>query len=285
MKRHTIIGLVIGAIALTSVSAVSLNLARSVATPIKSTNGSTMELKFNPPTAAEEAQQWQEIKQRFAAAGITLTPEQEIRIRQAGQQMVRQVQQNLGSDLMPVLGQLIAAATLPAAQGEALLKATGLDQRLATPILAYRDTILQTLTPEQRPLWEERIWKADNAQPQTQPEVPLTVSTPTPAEIAQEWQKTRQLFREAGVPLSPEQETQLQQANHTLQTALKREFEADPNGTFARFFALVLLPQPLADRLGENLIGSSIVNHVRTVHQILTPAQREVWDQSFSQNQ
>lgn len=281
MKRNTFLTVVIGAIALTSIGAFSLSLAHSLTNQVTHSGGN-MAMQINQPTPSEEAQQWETQKQRLRAAGIHLTPEQEAIIRQAQRQMAIEVRQNFGSNPLPLLGQLIAAATLPQAQGEALLKMTGLDQKLAVPILAYRDTVLNTLTPEQRSLWEERIWNAENTQAESD-HVPLEVYPSTPEEKAKEWQKTRQLFQDAGMPLNPEQEAQLQQANDRLQAALEQDFTANPVGTVARFFALTLLPQPVLDRVGGTLLGIAVLTHVETVNQILTAEQRQIWERSFSQ--
>ena len=85
MKRNQLIGVLAGAIALTSLGSVSFAAAQTFNNVKQSLiSNSNTEFKMNELTPAEEAQQWQEMKQKFIDVGINLTPQQETTIRQAG---------------------------------------------------------------------------------------------------------------------------------------------------------------------------------------------------------
>lgn len=252
---------------------------------------------MNELTPAEEAQQWQEMKQRFIDAGIQLTPQQETTIREAQRQLGRDMQQLFQDNPLTTLAQLMAASSLPPEQGEAMMRTTGLDQKLGIPLLAYRNSILNALTPEQRPIWESQIWQngdrevspqENRSQPTNQSmdnPLQITTVTPDPAEQERFWEETKQRFRDAGVPLTPQQEAQMQAADAKLQAALTQEFQANPVGAFARFAAFAMLPASITERIAPDLLGQSVIAYLRSVDQILTPQQQQVWQQRFSNPQ
>jgi Spy/CpxP family protein refolding chaperone len=243
------------------------------------------EFKMDEITPAQEAQEWQEMKQRFVNAGINLTPQQETTIRQAVNQLRADMRPLFQDNPMATIAQLIAAATLPQPQGEALMKTTGLDQRLGMPILAYRDRVLNVLTPEQRSIWESQIWQGgDRYQPTTtETDSPLQITTtaPNPDEQARFWEETKQAFRKAGVPLTPQQEAQMQAADAKLQAELTQEFQTNPVGIFARLAAFAILPASITERIASDLLGQPIIANIQSVDRILTPEQRQIWEQRF----
>jgi hypothetical protein len=287
MKRNKSIGVLAGAIVLTGIGSAGFAVAQSLNTMKQSLFSSInqTEFKMDEITPAQEAQEWQEMKQRFNNAGINLTPQQETTIRQAVRQLGADMRPIFADNPLTTFAQLIAAATLPQPQGEALMKTTGLDQRFGTPLLAYRNTVLNALTSEQRPIWESQIWQnGDRAQATNQSlDNPLQITTAAPdlAEQARFWEETKQRFRDAGVPLTPQQEAQMQAADAKLQADLTQEFQANPVGAFARFAAVAMLPAAITERIAPDLLGQSVITHLRSVDQILTPQQQQIWQQRF----
>lgn len=236
---------------------------------------------MNQLTPAEEAQQWQEMKQKFIDAGINLTPQQETIIRQAQRKLASDMLQVFQDNPLMTLGQLIAASSLPQKQGEEMMKATGLDEKLGYPLLAYRNSVLNALTPEQRPVWEKYVWNREG-QARSSENSQINFNSPDAAEQARQWEAKKQRFRDAGVPLTLQQEAQMQATEAKLQADLDQEFQANPTGTFARFVAVALLPAPITEQFAEGLLGQSVLTHFQSVNQILTPAQQRVWNQGFS---
>ncbi len=283
MKRNQLIGILVGAMMLTGIGTAGFAVAQTLNHDRQSQPSSDNEAEFsmNELTPAEEAQQWQEMKQRFIDAGIQLTPEQETTIQQAQRQLARDMQQLFQDNPLMTLAQLMAAASLPPEQGEAMMRTTGLDQRLGIPILAYRDRVLNALTPEQRPIWEEQIWQGQGEQTQS-PEHQWEVTPADPTEQAKQWEETKQRFVEAGVPLTPQQESQMQFADAKLQADLTQEFQSNPGSTFARFAAVAILPASMTERFAEALMGRSTIEYLQSMDQILTPEQRQIWERSFN---
>jgi hypothetical protein len=107
------------------------------------------------------------------------------------------------------------------------------------------------------------------------------MTAPDLAEQARFWEETKRQFRDAGVPLTPQQEAQMQAADATLQAHLTQEFQANPVGTFARFTAFAMLPAAITERIAPDLLGQPVLTHLRSVDQILTPQQQQIWQQRF----
>jgi Spy/CpxP family protein refolding chaperone len=288
MKRCKLIGALIAATVLTGLGNAGFAMAQtfsSMKQGLLSSSNET-EFKMDEITPAQEAQEWQEMKQRFIDAGINLTPQQESTIRQAVNQLRAEMRPVFQDNPLATFAQLIAAATLPEPQGEALMRTTGLDQRLGTPLLAYRNRVLNALTPEQRPIWESQIWQGgdrpQSENPATDNPLQMTTADPDLAEQDRFWEKTKQRFREAGVPLTPQQEAQIQAADAKLQAELTQEFQTNPVGTFARFAAFAMLPASITERIASDLLGQAVITNLQTVDQILTPEQRQIWEHRFS---
>jgi len=100
----------------------------------------------------------------------------------------------------------------------------------------------------------------------------------------QSWDEIRQMYQDAGVPLSPEQEVQYQQANEQLRARIEPAFRAAPIVFILRFLVMAILPKMILDCVGGLLLGDDIVNYVTTMAQILTPEQLEVWQRSFNRD-
>jgi uncharacterized membrane protein len=283
MKRNKLITVFAGAIVLTGIGSAGFAVAQTLNTMQQSllSSSNNTEFKMDEVSPAQEAQEWQEMKQRFIRAGIDLTPQQETTIRQAIRQLREDMRPVFQDNPLMTIAQLMAASSLPQVQGEAFMKMTGLDQKLGNPLLAYRTSVLNALTPEQRPLWEQRIWQQQGEQTRSENNQ-FTVTTASPTEQAQQWEQTKQRFIAAGVPLTPQQETQLQAAETKLQADLAQEFRSNPSGTFARFAAVAMLPASITERFAESLLGQAVITHWQSVDQILTPEQRQVWEQRFS---
>lgn len=288
MKRNKLIAFLTGAIVLTGLGSAGFAVAQTFNNIKQSMLASNTKAEFtmNKLTPAEEDQQWQEMKQRLTNAGINLTPQQEAMMRQAQRQLTTDMRQVFQDNPLMTIAQLIAASSLPQSQGEALMKTTGLDERLGNPLLTYRNSVLNALTPEQRPIWESQIWQSGD-RPQaanTATDTPLQITTavPDPAESARFWEETKQQFRDAGVPLTPQQEAQMQAADAKLQAELTQEFQVNPVGTFARFAAFAMLPASITERIAPDLLGQSVIANLRSVKQILTPQQQQIWQQRFS---
>lgn len=101
---------------------------------------------------------------------------------------------------------------------------------------------------------------------------------------AQKWDELRQMLQDAGVPLSPEQEARWQQANELLKARLE-PFQAVPICLFLRFFLMAILPQIALELVGGALLGDEILDYFKTITQILTPEQRQIWERSFNRDQ
>lgn len=287
MKHNKLIAVLAGAIVLTGLGSAGFAMAQTLNSMKQSlSSNNKTEFKMDEVTPAQEAQEWQEMKQRFVNAGINLTPQQETTIRQAVNQLRAEMRPVFQDNPLATFAQLIAAATLPQPQGEALMRTTELDQRLGTPLLAYRDRVLNALTPEQRPIWESQIWQNGDRHQSTNPatDTPFQITTadPNPVEQDRFWEETKQKFREAGVPLTPQQEAQMQAADAKLQAELTQEFQTNPVGTFARFAAFAMLPASITERIAADLLGQAVIANLQTVDQILTPQQRQIWQQRFS---
>ncbi|BAU15328.1 hypothetical protein LEP3755_58860 [Leptolyngbya sp. NIES-3755] len=100
----------------------------------------------------------------------------------------------------------------------------------------------------------------------------------------QSWDEIRQMYEDAGVPLSAEQEAQYQQANERLRARIEPEFRADPIAFILRFLVMAILPKMILDMVGKELLGDAILEHFITMTQILTPEQQEVWQRSFNRD-
>lgn len=100
----------------------------------------------------------------------------------------------------------------------------------------------------------------------------------------QSWDEIRQMYEDAGVPLSPEQEAQYQQANEQLKARIEPEFRAAPIVFILRFLVMAILPKIVLDIVGSSLLGDAIVDYLNTMAQILTPEQLEVWQRSFNRD-
>lgn len=288
MKRNKLFGVLVGVIVLAGLSSAGFAVGQTLNTMKQSllSSSNKTEFKMDEITPAQEAQEWQEMKQRFIQAGINLTSQQETTIRQAVRQLRTDMRPVFQDNSLTTFAQLIAAATLPQPQGEELMKTTGLDQRLGAPLLTYRNTVLNALTPEQRPIWERQIWqngdRPQSTNQSTDNPLQITATTPDSAEQARFWEETKQRFRDAGVPLTPQQEAQMQAADAKLQADLTQEFQTNPAGAFARFAAFAMLPASITEGIASDLLGQSVITHLRSVDQILTPQQQQVWQQRFS---
>lgn len=208
MKRNKLFGVLVGVIVLAGLSSAGFAVGQTLNTMKQSllSSSNKTEFKMDEITPAQEAQEWQEMKQRFIQAGINLTSQQETTIRQAVRQLRTDMRPVFQDNSLTTFAQLIAAATLPQPQGEELMKTTGLDQRLGAPLLTYRNTVLNALTPEQRPIWERQIWqngdRPQSTNQSTDNPLQITATTPDSAEQARFWEETKQRFRDAGVPLT-----------------------------------------------------------------------------------
>jgi hypothetical protein len=241
-----------------------------------STNNQT-EFDMNELTPAEFDRQWQEAKQQYTEVGIELTPEQEQIVRQAYLQLATDLERLLfENNSMLTIGLLFVASVLPQQLGSNIMMATGLSERLGNPLLTFRNSVLNALTPAQQQIWEERIW---NGSRQTRSsDEPLAIeATIDPVESARQWAAWQQRFIDAGLPLTPEQESQMQSAFAQLQADLMQEFQANPGETVARLVAVAILPAPITERLASSLVNPAIVEYGRSTSEILTPAQQQVW--------
>jgi Spy/CpxP family protein refolding chaperone len=211
---------------------------------------------MNEFTPDEESQQWQEMRQKLIDIDLNLTPQQETLIRQVHRQFsIEMCQLFQGHPLMPLV-QLMAASSLPQSRDETKGKVVELYERFATPMIAYRDGIFNVLTPEQQVIFKERFSQqcrqsetqvrspegssetspegssetSPEGSSETSPEDQWQLIT-TEAEYAQQWEIMKQRFRDAGVPLTPEQEVQMQVTNARLQTELTQEFQTGMTST------------------------------------------------------
>ncbi|NJL21102.1 MAG: hypothetical protein HC895_10230 [Leptolyngbyaceae cyanobacterium SM1_3_5] len=243
----------------------------------------------------DEAQQWQDTRRQFEEAGITLNAEQEARLRTASQQFTAE----LIRAGMTNPRDLLTLLALPSnqVQAEEIIETTS----WGTAYQAYADAISNTLTPDQFQRWQSYLDRQAAANPssaesalenmvnqflaQTEPveQTPQEVSRDQ-AENARRWEQIKQTLRDAGVPLSPEQETRMVQANEQLATSMQQLFENNPGRAWTQILSLFVFPQPIAERIfGSSGLANPIATHFEAVKGILTPEQFRVWEQSFSQ--
>lgn len=282
MRRNQVIGVLVGTIVLIGLGSTALAVNHTFNTVRRSLTSKTHNTQFKMEKITPEQQEknWQEMKQNLTEAGITLTPNQEPALREAANQLGNDMYTFFQDNPVGTIAQLIAAASLPQPQGEAMMKVAGLDQKLGTPIVAYRTRVLNALTPEQRTIWEERIWNRQQTQPTQKPQI--TLNPPDPVEEARQWEAQKQKFREAGVPLSPQQEIQIQTAFTKLRTGMTQEIQADSVGAFGRLIAVAMLPAPITETFAKDLLSPHILTYWRSIDQTLTPQQKQIWDREFS---
>lgn len=288
MKRSKLIAVVAGGIVLTGLGSAGFAVAQTFSHVQQSllSSSNKMESKMNELSPADDAQQRQETDQAFASAGINLTPAQVDAIYQADRRLMSDLRQVFQAEPLLMTEQLIAVLSLPQPQGEALANMTGLDRKLEIPLLAYDERVLDALTLEQRILWEEHRQQRQSEPVQVGDEQFKEFDTaPDPAEEARQWEETKQRFRAAGVPLTPQQEAQMQSANAKMRIDYKQEVQSNPGGTGARFVAMMFLPSSFCEQFSNILLPRSFATHQRTVKQILTSAQQKVWQQGTDGNQ
>jgi hypothetical protein len=231
---------------------------------------------MNELTPAEFDLLWQEAKQQYTEVGIELTLEQEPIIRQAHLQLTTDLGQLFENNSMLTIGLLFVSYILPQQLGASIMMATGLSERLGNLLLTFRNSVLNALTPVQQQIWEEQIWNGGR-QTRSSQELSAIEATIDPVESARQWAAWQQRFIDAGLPLTPEQETQMQAAFAQLQTDLMQEFQANPGETVTRLVAVAILPAPITERLASSLVNPAIIAYGRSTSEILTLAQQQVW--------
>lgn len=211
---------------------------------------------MEPINPAEEARQLEAMKKSFQDAGINLTPQQETQIAQAARKMNRDLQQLFAGNPKQMLGQLLLGTFLSGGEGEKIIASTGIGE----PIANFYTTVSDTLTPEQRPTWEQ-IWKEgkfmQTASNQNNDFTFNIESNISAEERAQNFEKTKKMFRDAGVALTPQQEAQMQKAEDKLNADFKQVFKKDGNRTIAGVFAAMLLPKEQSEKVAASIVNRS----------------------------
>jgi hypothetical protein len=247
-------------------------------------SNSEQKVKTQPINPEEEARQFEAMKKSFQDAGINLTSQQEMQVRQAAKKMNADLQQLFAGNPKQVIGQLLLGTFLSGGEGEKIIESTGIGQ----PIANFYTTVSNTLATEQRPTWEQ-IWKegkfmqtASNQQNNFTFNIESNISA---TERAQNFEKTKKMFRDAGVALTPMQEAQMKKADEKLNADFEQVFKKDGNRTIAGVFAAMLLPKEQSEKIAASIVNNPITAYMKNVNGILNPQQRAVWEQSFNQSQ
>lgn len=293
-----LISLITGVVLLAGVGAATVVSAQSQSNretrQVEVANQGAIEVSTTAETP-EEDPQWQDTKRQFEEAGITLNADQETRLRQASQQFTAE----LLRAGMTNPRDLLTLLALPSnqVQAEEIIQTTS----WGGAYQAYADAIENTLTSDQFQRWQSYLdgQAAENpssaelalenmvnqflAQTEPVPETPEQVSRDRAAE-AQRWEELKQKFRDAGVPLTPDQETRFLQVNEQMATSVQQAFETNPGRAWTQILSLVVFPQPIAERIfGSSGLANPIGTYVQEINRILTPEQYRVWEQSFGQ--
>jgi hypothetical protein len=80
-------------------------------------------------------------------------------------------------------------------------------------------------------------------------------NTVTVEERAQNFEKTKKIFRDAGVALTPQQETQIQKAEEKLNTDFEQVFKKDGNKAITGIFAAMLLPKEQVEKIASSILS------------------------------
>ncbi len=285
MKGKKLMAILFGTIAVTGISISTLaNAAKSTnqTQKISHYNSNKIEMNTNYKDREQEAKYLAEIEKKFKEAGVKLTGQQEIQIRQAHKKMIDGYEQVFEKDTLKTLGKLILSAYLPEKQGSKVAESTGIYQ----PLVTFYTSVSNSLTPEQRPTWE-KIWREMGTERQQESQannfkITIGDNTVTVAERKQDFEKTKKKFRDAGLALTPQQETQMWEAGEKLAAELESFFQTNPEKTFMGLLAAALLPPEQGEEIVSTTVGKPLGSYVQSVASILTPQQREFWEKSFA---
>lgn len=283
----TLVSLITGVVLLIGVGGATVVSAQSqsdrdTTRQVELPNGEgSIEVTTPELTPETEARWWQQTRQEFVDAGITLNVDQEARLRQANRQLTLGLQQAGMSNPFEFLAYLVLPQDSD--QADQMLRSTVSGRAFQ----AYSEVLENTLTPNQLQRWESYLDRQQTAQA-TESQLNFSFE-PTEADRAADAQfleELKQEFQDAGVPLTSDQETQLLQANKQLITSLQQMFQEDPNRSILQVLSLAVLPQPAAEAsFDSSLLINPLTDHVQAVSRILTPEQYRIWEQGFGSQQ
>ena len=93
------------------------------------------------------------------------------------------------------------------------------------------------------------------------------------AEEARQWEAFKQAFRDAGMPLAPEQ----------TRNVLEPKFQANPVRTLVELILPFYLPEWIARSIfRSSAVANSVLVSVEATRTILTPEQQQVWERYLS---
>jgi hypothetical protein len=284
--KSKLTAIVAGALILIGIGASSFAATITTKTA-KTISNNESKVKMEPINPAEEARQFEAINKTFQEAGINLTSQQETQIQKAAKKMNADVQQLFAGNSKQVFGQLLLGIFLSGGEGEKIIASTGVGE----PIANFYTTVSNTLTPQQRPTWE-KIWREGKfmqtaSNQQNNFTFDMGPNAVNASERAQNFEKTKKIFSDAGVALTPQQETQMLKAEDKLNADFEQAFKKDGGRNLAGIFAAMLLPKEQGEKIGEKVASSIVINpmtaYFENVNGILNPQQRKVWEQSFNQ--
>lgn len=281
-----LIAVLIGTIALTGISISTLANAAKSNRPTQQltlTTGKKTQMNTSQINKEEAAKMLAEIETRFKKEGINLTPEQKKQIQLAQTTLFNEMQQFFQENTMQKLGQLLLSAVLPEEQGSKIAESTGIGE----PIAKFYTTISNSLAPEQRPTWE-RIWKELGSERQKANEGntfnwETADEKATVAERRKLFEENNKRFKNAGLPLTPQQEAQMWEAEEKLSKEL---LENTFKGNYGKNFIAILAAMMISKEQGEVAVSSAVnkplTDYIQAVDNILTPEQQKFWQQSFA---
>jgi hypothetical protein len=147
---------------------------------------------------------------------------------------------------------------------------------------AVSEAIVNTLTAEQRLLWERYLHEQAAQFERDAVSEEISIGRDRTDE-ARQWEALKQRLREAGVPLTLEQEAQMQQIHEQMGNELEQAFRANPFQELGKLFGLFFLPRVWAERMAaSSAVDSSLQTYIQSINTILTPEQQQVWQHHWS---
>ena len=105
-------------------------------------------------------------------------------------------------------------------------------------------------------------------------------------EEARQWEAIKQALKDAGEPITPKQESQMQQINEQMGNKLEEAFRSNPMRSLWQLISVFFLPNPIQWIYFTFFpAGNSLITYIKAVKNILTPKQYKVWERYWSDRQ
>jgi len=147
---------------------------------------------------------------------------------------------------------------------------------------AFSEAIANTLTPEQHQRWEQFLNDdfIQQIEQASRGEIPIQRD---PVQEARDWEALKRAFRDAELPLTPEQEAQMQQIHQQFVNALEPRFRSNPIRALIELISPFFLPEAIARWIFRSTtVGNSLLSYAEEINTVLTPEQKQVWERYLS---